>query len=643
MPGTWRDLSWSGGQQMIPEPTAGTSNPCCCDKRLSPPPQPQNLISESLSMVGKEETATTTVGVGASLPEKVILENTMKRAGNEGVCRSPTAAQKNSKLLSGLLAINIVFLGAALILSAIFNRMSVSETHVLILLMVLSALAVGWMMGHQAVGSNAPHQDLHAGAPWLRGAVLVFGLCSVVLDVFKTGYYLQHGACTVKVVYPIVEAIFISSQTYLLWFHSKDCFHTHCNITRCGLMLVAATDLVLWMMAVTDDAIHRELELEEQTAHNGTSIHLQGDMNITASSCQSELCIIFRKGVVIMYPFNIEYCLISSTMLYIMWTNIGRTIDHHETHASHKFRGHGLVLGPLLGSMVIIVGFCIFILYQIEVSTVPSQPKAFVQFYAFHIALLSILSLCSLAGVAAHRWEERGVDTGENPSRRLDVVLLQVTALGQLCISYFSIVAVVSTRPWRPVDILNLAYSLFIIIEHVLQNLFIIEGLHRRHAVGELGFSSGGTCEEDPTIDPQNSTEQESLPLEIVHGVHEPTTETLNTDGLDELSDAHEPPNGTTDSSSNLDLGTSQLPLQPANKLNWKRKFLKEISMFMIMSNLILWIMPAFGAQPQFENGLEKQFYGFSVWFAILNFGLPLGVFYRMHSAGNLLEIYLTA
>ncbi|XP_043570170.1 proton channel OTOP3-like isoform X2 [Chiloscyllium plagiosum] len=581
-------------------------------------------------MAGKEEAGTTET----SLPDEVMV-------GSEAACQARPAAEKSSKLLSGLLAMNIVFLGTAITLSAVFNSAAVPGTHVLILLMVLSALAVGWMTFHKSMTHFVPHQDHHAGAIWLRGAVVLFGVCSVVLDTFKAGYYLQNidSADTMKVVYPIVEAVFISAQTYILWFHSKDCFHTYRNVTRCGLMLTLATDLVLWMNAVTDDSIHMELEVKEQTTHNGSRTQHQDDTNITRHGCQSELCTIFQKGVVLMYPFNIEYCLIASTMLYIMWTNIGRTIDGHVIHPKHKFRGHSIVWGPTLGCVTIIIGLCIFILYQVKISTDPTQLKPFELFYGYHIVLLSVMSLCSLAAAAVHRWEESGVDTNENPTRSLDVVLLQVAALGQLCISYFSIVAIAFSSLRLPLDVLNLTYSTLIIIEHVLQNLFIIQSLHRPHATQELATNSGERDEKDLIADPQ----QETLVLEAAHGVHDPTppaTFNTNTKEQDNSSD----PNRATNCFSSLDLRrTSQVCLQMDNKLNWRRKFLKEISMFMLMSNLILWVMPAFGAHPQFENGLEKHFYGFSVWFAILNFGLPLGVFYRMHSAGNLLEIYLTA
>ncbi|XP_059509814.1 proton channel OTOP3-like isoform X2 [Stegostoma tigrinum] len=584
-------------------------------------------------VAGKEEAGTTE----ANLPDETMVG----KGRNESAQQARPAAEKSSKLLSGLLAMNIVFLGVAITLSAIFNTASVPGTHVLILLMVLSALAVGWMTFHKSMNHFVPHQDLHAGAIWLRGAVFLFGVCSVVLDIFKAGYFLQNidKADTMKVVYPIVEAVFISAQTCILWFNSKDCFHTHRNVTRCGLMLTLATNLVLWMNAVTDDSIHMELEVEEQTTHNGSRTQHQASMNITGHSCQSELCTIFQKGVVLMYPFNIEYCLIASTMLYIMWTNIGRTIIGHMIHPTHKFRGHGLVWGPMLGCVAIIVGLCIFILYQLEVSRDPTQLKPFLHFYVYHIILLSVMSLCSLAAAAVHRWEESNVDTNENPTRSLDVVLLQVAALGQLCISYFSIVAIAFSSMQLPLDFLNLTYSILIIIEHVLQNLFIIQGLHRPHATQELAISSGGINEKDLIADPQ----QQTLVLEETHGIHDPNPSASSNTKAKEQDNSNDP-NGATSCFTNMDLRrTSQVSLQMDNKLNWRRKFLKEISMFMLMSNLILWVMPAFGAHPQFENGLEKQFYGFSVWFAILNFGLPLGVFYRMHSAGNLLEIYLTA
>lgn len=51
--------------------------------------------------------------------------------------------------------------------------------------------------------------------------------------------------------------------------------------------------------------------------------------------------------------------------------------------------------------------------------------------------------------------------------------------------------------------------------------------------------------------------------------------------------------------------------------------------------------MPAFGARPQFDHPVEIHFYKFSMWAAIVNIGLPFGIFYRMHSVASLFEVYV--
>lgn len=49
------------------------------------------------------------------------------------------------------------------------------------------------------------------------------------------------------------------------------------------------------------------------------------------------ICQIFQKGYFYLYPFNIEYSLFASTMLYVMWKNVGRLLASIHTHG----HGHG--------------------------------------------------------------------------------------------------------------------------------------------------------------------------------------------------------------------------------------------------------------------------------------------------------------
>lgn len=78
------------------------------------------------------------------------------------------------------------------------------------------------------------------------------------------------------------------------------------------------------------------------------------------------------------------------------------------------------------------------------------------------------------------------------------------------------------------------------------------------------------------------------------------------------------------------------------------RQFKKKYYLYIYIINLFallyqLWIIPAFGVHPQFENGLGKQFFGLTAWFVMVNLGQPLGIFYRMHSVGALMELFITA
>ena len=46
------------------------------------------------------------------------------------------------------------------------------------------------------------------------GGLILFGLCSMIMDIFKIAYYVGYLHCdsAVKVVFPIIQAIFIFVQ-----------------------------------------------------------------------------------------------------------------------------------------------------------------------------------------------------------------------------------------------------------------------------------------------------------------------------------------------------------------------------------------------------------------------------------------------
>lgn len=87
--------------------------------------------------------------------------------------RRDRQAQKAGQLFSGLLALNVVFLGGAFICSMIFNKVAVTLGDVWILLATLKVLSLLWLLYYVASTTRRPHavlyQDPHAGPLWVRG------------------------------------------------------------------------------------------------------------------------------------------------------------------------------------------------------------------------------------------------------------------------------------------------------------------------------------------------------------------------------------------------------------------------------------------------------------------------------------------
>lgn len=88
------------------------------------------------------------------------------------LCRDKQA-QKAGQLFSGLLGMNVLFLGSAFICSMIFNKVAITLGDVWIFLSVLKILALGWIAYYLLYTRRRPHavlyQDAHAGPIWIKG------------------------------------------------------------------------------------------------------------------------------------------------------------------------------------------------------------------------------------------------------------------------------------------------------------------------------------------------------------------------------------------------------------------------------------------------------------------------------------------
>ncbi|KAK1330849.1 hypothetical protein QTO34_008791 [Cnephaeus nilssonii] len=531
--------------------------------------------------------------------------------------------KKGGRLLSVLLAVNVLLLACTLVSGGAFNKVAVYDTDVFALLttmMLLAALWIAFYLLRTARCPDAvPYRDAHAGPIWLRGGLVLFGICTLVMDVFKTGYYSSFLECqsAIKILHPLTQAVF----TYFLWVSAKDCVHVHLDLTRCGLMFTLSTNLAIWMAAVVDESVH-----QARSHSNASHARLAPNPERVGSQaggdcpCATTVCRIFEQGYFYLYPFNIEYSLFASTMLYVMWKNVGRLLassthghGHGHTPSRASLFRETFFVGPVLGLVLFLVGLAVFVIYEVQVSGDGGHTQqALVTYYSFNIACLGLMTLVSLSGSVIYRFDRRAMDHHKNPTRTLDVALLMGAALGQYAISYYSIVAVVVGMPRDTLGALSLAHALLVIAQHTFQNVFIIESLHR----GPPGAEPHDAPPKEPCLTFANPDALHTLPAC-------PPTPSLEGPSLVGPQEA--------------------MAIILAPRAHWRRRCLRDISLFLLLGNIILWIMPAFGARPHFSNKVEVDFYGYSLWAAIVNICLPFGIFYRMHAVSSLLEVYVLA
>ncbi|TKS92010.1 Otopetrin-2 [Collichthys lucidus] len=542
-------------------------------------------------------------------------------------------------MLSGIICVNILILGCALVSGSAYNNVNISTPDLQIFLIILLLLTSIWMIyyaSYTARQENAVvYKDGHAGPIWLRGGLVLFGLLSIIMDIFKIASYVGYLHCdsAVKVAFPVVQFVFILVQDWLVAKMSENCEkclslfpgaqvdmlvktsysvsyirnlikpekHSHCMYS-CGLMLTLSTNLVVWMTAVTEESLHQTTVPEypsNTTKYNGRSMYInKAGYGDDKCKCSHTSCSIFKDAYYYLYPFNIEYSLFASAMAYVLWKNVGRVIDEH-THHHIKFRLKDIFIGPLAGILLVVAGLATFIVYEMEMkkdSDDDKKDKAVMMHFVMNIVIVTLMSVSTVIGCAIFKVDHREHVSDKNPTRSLDVGLLVGASLGQFIISYYTIVAMVGTGAKGYLNRLNLAWSILMVIQLGLQNFFIIEGLHR----------------------------------EPFHEVHPVVTVVANPYVLQpckelnnpELSDKEKNPSPVLTAHNQHSHAAEHKP-----KLLWKRRVLKEVSAFLLLGNVILWIMPAFGARPQFDHDTETEFYEFSMWAAVVNVGLPLAYF----------------
>uniref|UniRef100_A0A672UA79 Otopetrin 1 n=1 Tax=Strigops habroptila TaxID=2489341 RepID=A0A672UA79_STRHB len=431
--------------------------------------------------------------------------------------------KKNAEILSSQYGINLFLAGLLLTFAWAVHAVGISKSHLLSYLITLMLIQLLWMLWYLCRSCTQRRlirdKDTHAGARWLKCGITLFAVITLVLDSFKIGYYIDFSNCLspTEGIFPVTHAV-----------------HTILQVKVTGLIHSVFTNLLLWTNGVLTESKHQLNEHKERL--------ITLDDHAPQCNCTTTtLCSIFSQGIYYLYPFNIEYHILASTMLYVLWKNIGRKVEHHQQHKT-LFKFHGITVGMIFGLIVLTSTIAIVVVYLIQIGR--SKIKSELALTMFYLHAIFVLALMCTAGIVAlliYRLEDRSLDNSKNPARKLDAELLVGTAAGSWLLSWGSILAIICAQAHPKYTWYNLPYSILVIIEKYIQNLFIIESIHP----SDFSFCS------------RNS----------------------------------------------------------------------------------LWIPPAFGCRPEYDNGLEEIVFGFEPWIIVVNLAMPFSIFYRMHSAASLFEV----
>uniref|UniRef100_A0A3Q3AB31 Otopetrin 1 n=1 Tax=Kryptolebias marmoratus TaxID=37003 RepID=A0A3Q3AB31_KRYMA len=491
--------------------------------------------------------------------------------------------KKNAELVSGQYGTNLLLIGVALMLATTHHERSVEEEHLLAFATGLMILQLFWMMWYILVRNRRRNtrteRDVNATTCWIRGGLTLLAILSLIMDALRIGYFVGYRSCVsaVLAVYPAIHATHTIAQVHFLWFHIKDVIKSYETFERFGVIHAVFTNLLLWCNGVMS-------ETEHFMNNHVRRLSVLGFQNITIDdsepqcNCTTSTCDMFSESLTYLFPFNIEYHIFVSALLFVMWKNIGRTIDLSSNRKSLVTKTQGLTLGPILGllSLASTIGILVVYITRVE-GSLEVRYSAISMFYIYGIVMLVVMCVAGASGLLIYRANHMPFDTAKNPSRQLDTELLFGSSVGSWFMSWCSIVSVLSTSSNPPYRWTNLIYSMLVILEKYLQNLFIIESLYRQQESAETG---------DPEIPaaPEVFSVTSSLPPQfsgIINQAFETPGGACNS--MENEQEENGQAYGCQRKQSNVPLPVHAQVVEP---FNLKRLFLKNIAILLLMFNI---------------------------------------------------------
>ncbi|XP_050416219.2 proton channel OtopLc [Patella vulgata] len=336
---------------------------------------------------------------------------------------------------------------------------------------------------HKFTYDDSP--NAHTGSFYLRLGAVAFGIGSMIKSGLQFGIFFETGPLSgcLHVTYGLrhlLHLFFTFSQLYFVFLNSKICVQRFKLITRFGLMHMVAVNICVWAENIVHETLIKFKESSAQSNH--TFAHHLDDM----LDCNDESIMnsVVESSGPYLYPCSIEYSLICASIVYVMWSNIGRigiSRNHDGKQWSAKAKANrlnvdcssssrGLFLGIILVVAVVITIIAFFVMIKIKSR---SGDAIMVE----HLSEIICYVMTAVAVILAF-YKVQPLGYRKHQSMDLEQILLIIGLFGIYLFSLLSIIAASFSQ--------SMIQSLLIMISGVLrmfqatlQTVFIMNTIRR--------------------------------------------------------------------------------------------------------------------------------------------------------------------
>ena len=359
---------------------------------------------------------------------------------------------------------------------------------------------------HEKSDSYNPKTSTHIrsyGSFILRFGAVIFGIGTVVYStmdfcvLIRFGLNTAFSKNTVKCLNPLVEILFTTLQTYFICTHPRLNIHKLKTLARFGLMHMLATNLCLWFKIMVTESLH-EIHEYEEAEHStiaptkykhekrfGNSSH--NDLRFVAKIHKrspeasgypmSPIEELQERAMPFLLPLIIEYTLICTSVIYLMWKHVGQSSTefekyHHNKGKKMKIDCVGSYKGLVMGALTMAVaGFLLSVFYSEKDEQGPDYHDIVYLIEGLHLMILMATMGCICYGFHQIKCLVRV----PMPEDDLSNILLRWSAFGWYVYCMFTTIAAALVMNKISSSLLVLVVSVLNTIQVTLQLFFMNE------------------------------------------------------------------------------------------------------------------------------------------------------------------------